>query len=347
MLILHTADLHLSSKDPFRIKVLDWIMDKAKEYKTDYIVIAGDLFDSDTDATQLRPQVKKIFEKTQAGILIIPGNHDSESYGSNYDYGKNVKQLFKKPFEQFSINNIKFLALPFQSKKFSECIADFSEDIDVLIAHGTIYDLSILPILNQEDVEYMPIYPAEIEKLCRCALLGHIHSKYIELDYKKAKVIYPGAPIGLSIKCREPRKVGLININDKEIEITPLNIEIAPYWQELDYFVFPGNEQTIINRLIQDIKKLSDKNILLGINIYGYIAGNENEFKTEVQQVIEEFKGSFKSPPLLNCDKISSWDQFLKIPFVNKFVEKTSGLEDELRMKILELTFPYIEDIIK
>lgn len=347
MLIIHTADLHLNSKDPLRIKILDWIAAKANEYKADYIVIAGDLFDSDTDATQLRPEVKKILEKTQAKILIIPGNHDSESYGLNYDYGKNVRQLFQRPFEQFNINSIKFLALPFQSKKFSECIAELSEEVDVLIAHGTIYDISILPILNQEDVEYMPIYPQELENLCRCALLGHIHSKYIELYYKKAKVIYPGAPIGLSMKCREPRKIALVNINEKNVEITPLTIDIAPYWQELDYFVFPDNEQTIINRLIQDIKKLSNKNIMIGININGYISGNENEFKTKVKQVIEEFKGSFKSPPLLNCDKISSWDQFLKIPFVNKFVEKTSGLEDELRMKILELTFPYIEDITK
>lgn len=347
MLILHTADLHLSNKDPLRTKILDWIVDKANEYKIDFIVIAGDLFDSDTDATLLRSEVKKIFEKTQAEILVIPGNHDSESYGSNYDYGHNIRQLFKKPFEQFRISGIKFLAIPFQSKKFSECVLDLSESVDVLITHGTIYDISILPVLNQEDVEYMPIYPLELENLCRCALLGHLHSQYIELNYKKVKVIYSGAPIALSTKCREPRKITLVNISEKGIEAKTVDIEIAPYWQKLDYFVFPHNETSIISKLTQDITELSSKNILLEISIHGYIAGSEGEFKAQIQQVIEKFKDSFKTMPLLNCDKISSWDQFLKIPFVNKFLEKTAGLDDGLRTKILELTFPYIEDIIK
>lgn len=347
MLILHTADLHLSDKKPMRMEILNWIVDKANHYKTDYIVIAGDLFDSNTDATLLRAEVKKVFEKTGAEIMVIPGNHDANSYGPSYDYGKNVKQLFREPFELFMIKGIKLLAVPFQPTKFSECIKDLSDDVDILIAHGTVYDLSILPILNQENVEYMPIYPEEILNLCRYALLGHIHSKYIELNYRKAKVLYPGAPIALSTKCHESRKVVLLNITEKSTEISTIDIEIAPYWQELNYFVFPGNEETIINKLIQDIKDSLNKNILLEINIHGYIAGNEIEFKTRINQVLEEFKEKFKTNPHLNCNNILSWDQFLKNPFVKKFVEKTAGLDDELRTKILELTFPYIEDIVK
>ncbi|MGQ9816454.1 MAG: metallophosphoesterase family protein [bacterium] len=329
------------------MKILDWIVDKGNQYKTDYIIIAGDLFDSNTDATLLRAEVKKVFEKTRAEIMVIPGNHDAESYGLNYDYGKNVKQLIKKPFELFMIKGIKFLAIPFQSATFSECIKDLSEEVDILIAHGTVYDLSILPILNQESSEYMPIYPKEIENLCRCALLGHIHSQYIELSYRKAKVLYPGAPLALSTKCRESRKLVLLEITEKSTEISTIDIEIAPHWQELNYFVFPGNEETMINKLIQDIKGSLNKNILLEINIHGYITENEIEFKTRINQVLEEFRENFEINPLLNCDNISSWDQVLKIPFVKKFVEKTSGLDDELRTKILELTFPYIEDILK
>lgn len=347
MLILHTADLHLTSKDPSRLEILKWIINKANERRVNFLVIAGDLFDSDTEANILRTEVKKIFGLTEAEILLIPGNHDAESYGPNYEYGSNVKQLINKPFEEFSLNGFKFLAIPFQPIKFSECIADLAEPVDILIAHGTIYDLSILQILNQERVEYMPIYQAEIENLCRCALLGHIHSKHIEIQYKKAKVLYSGAPIAISTKCREPRRVLLVDIDDKRLEIIPIDIEIAPYWLELDYFVFPENEEKIISTLKQNIEELSNKNILLEINIHGYIAGSEVEFKTQINQVIKEFGGRFKKFPSVNCDRISSWDRFLKIPFVKKFVEKTSGLEDRLRMKILELTFPHIEEILK
>lgn len=346
MLILHTADLHLTSKDPSRLKVLEWIIDKGNKEKVDLLVIAGDLFDANTEATILRTEVRKIFEKSQAKIILLPGNHDAESYGLNYDYGQNIQQIVNKPFEIFNIGSIKFLAVPFQPAKFSECIMDLSEDVDIVIAHGTIYDLSILPILSEEDIEYMPIYPAEIENLCRCVLMGHIHSQYLNLNYIKTKAVYSGAPIALNTKCRLSRKIVLIKINEKELDISPLEVDIAPYWQEMNYFVFPGNEETIIKRIEQEIKELSNKNILPDININGYIHGSEVEFKESINQLIENFKDSFKDISL-NCDNIRSWDRLLKNPFVQKFIERTSQLEDRLRMKILELTFPHLDDIVK
>uniref|UniRef100_A0A7C6AFP6 Calcineurin-like phosphoesterase domain-containing protein n=1 Tax=candidate division WOR-3 bacterium TaxID=2052148 RepID=A0A7C6AFP6_UNCW3 len=346
MLILHTADLHLTSKDPSRLQTLDWIINKTNEIKVDCLVIAGDLFDSDTEGTILRTEVRKIFERSRSKIFLLPGNHDLESYGLNYDYGKNTQQLINKPFELFYFNHIKFLAIPFQPKKFSECIMELSENPDVIIAHGTLYDLSILPVLNQEDTEYMPIYPGEIENLCRCILLGHIHSTYIDLNYKKTKVLYSGAPIALNTKCRSPRKVVLVDIDEKRLDITPIDIDFAPYWQELNYFVFPGNEEKILNRIEIEIKDLSEKNILPEINIRGYITGSENEFIDKMNKIIEKFEGSFKTISL-NCNDIHSWDRLLKNAFVQKFVERTSNLNDELRMKILELTLPYMDEVLK
>ncbi|MGB9719929.1 MAG: metallophosphoesterase family protein [bacterium] len=346
MLILHTADLHLTSKDPSRLQILEWIINKTKEIKTDCLIIAGDLFDSDTEGTVLRSEVRRIFEKSKAKIFLVPGNHDAESYGPNYDYGKNIEQLIKEPFEYFVFNNIRFLAIPFQPKRFSECIMDFSEDADIIIAHGTLYDLSILPVLNQEILEYMPIYPGEIENLSRCILLGHIHSAYIDLRYKKTRVIYGGAPIALNSKCRTSRRIVLVDIDEKKLDITPIDIDIAPYWQELNYFVFPGNEEKVVNRIEKEISDLSEKNILPEINIKGYIAGSENEFIDKINQIIKRFEVGFKDIAL-NCNNIHSWDRLLKNNFVQRFIERTSHLDDELRMKILELTLPYMDEVLK
>ncbi|MEO0205849.1 MAG: metallophosphoesterase, partial [candidate division WOR-3 bacterium] len=231
MLIIHTADLHLTSKEPSRLRILEWIINKGNEKGVHLLIIAGDLFESDTDSTILRTEVRNLFEKFHAKILLLPGNHDAESYGPNYDYGQNVKQLTNKPFEQLTFNNITIVAVPYQKTRFSECIMDLTKDVDVLITHGTLYDLSILPILNEEDTEYMPVYPAEIENLFRCVLMGHIHSAYIDLSYKKARIVYPGAPIALNTKCRSPRRVAFIEIDQRKLDIRPLEIEIAPYWQ--------------------------------------------------------------------------------------------------------------------
>lgn len=346
MLILHTADLHLTSKDPSRLKVLEWIIDKGNEKKVELVIIAGDLFDSDAEASILRTEARKIFERSQVRVLLLPGNHDAESYGLNYDYGQTIKQLIKKPFEIFEIKNIKIIGVPYQKAKFSECIMDLPGDIDMLVLHGTLYDLSILPILNIEDAEYMPIYPAEIENLCRCVLLGHIHSTYIDLNYDKTRVVYSGAPIALNTKCRSPRKVVLIEIDEQKFNITPLEIDIAPYWQEMNYFVFPGNEELIINKIEAELRELSAKKILPAININGYIHSSEVEFKERINQIIEKFKSNFQDISF-KCDDIRSWDRLLKNHFVQRFIEKTSKLEDKLRMKILELTFPHLDDILK
>jgi len=346
MLILHTADLHLTSKEPSRLKVLEWLVNKVNRKKIDYIVIAGDLFDSNTDATILRPDVKKIFEKTKAEILIIPGNHDAESYGSNYDYGKNVRQILKKPYESLTVDDVKILAIPFQNTELSECIIDLSNNFDILIAHGTLYDLSILPILNDEDIEYMPIYPVDLENLCRCALLGHIHSSYIELNYKNIRAIYSGSPIALNTKCRTPRKIAIVRIDNKTIEIMPEEIEISPHWQNIEYFVFPGNEDKIISCIETEITKLINKNALLQIIVKGYISQSENEFKQRLNSLSEKNLPMFGSI-IVDFDAIHSWDRVLKNPIVAKFVEKTSELPDELRMKIFEITFPHFSDFIK
>ncbi|MCX7994767.1 MAG: metallophosphoesterase [candidate division WOR-3 bacterium] len=346
MLILHTADLHLTSKDRSRIEILEWIINKGNEKKVDMLVIAGDLFDSDTESTILRPEVRRIFEKSRAKIFLLPGNHDAESYGLNYDYGENVKQLTEKPYTQLTLDDIKIVAVPYQKAKFSECILELAGNIDILIAHGTIYDISILPVLNEEDTEYMPIYPAEIENFARCILMGHIHSEYIGLTFKNTKVVYAGAPAALNTKCRSPRKVAMIEVDRKKVEIVPVEIDIAPYWQRLSYYVFPGNEEKILDRLEQDIRSKFTRDILLDINITGYIEGDENEFKNRIRQIVAKYKGKF-STISVDYNYIHSWDRLLKNSFVKKFIEKTAQLDDRLRMKIYELTFPHLDELLK
>jgi len=335
----------LTSKEPSRLKVLEWIMEKAKDYKVDSIIIAGDLFDSDTEATILRSEVRKIFEKSSSKLFLLPGNHDVESYGINYDYGENVRKIMKRPFEQFTIEDISFVGVPFQSQKFSDCVTDLSEKTDVIIAHGTLYDLSILPVLNVEDIEYMPIYPGDLKNLCRIALLGHIHSAHLELEYETTRVIYSGAPIALNTKCRTPRKISLIEINKKKIVVNSIEVEIAPFWKELNYFVFPGNEEKVLNQIEQELNGFAGKNILPSITVKGFIAGNEGEFKKEIGRIKEKHLKEFTIINL-DCNDIQSWDRVLKNPFVRKFVERTQNLPDELRMKIFHLIFPHFDEMV-
>ncbi len=345
MLILHTADLHLKQKEPSRFKILEWILNKANTTQVDAVVIAGDLFDSDTDANILRHEVRKIFERTNAEIILLPGNHDAEAYSVNYDYGKNVHQLIQKPFTHFTIKNIDFVAIPFQPVKLSECTLDLDKRVDILIAHGTLYDFSIVSQLREEDVEYMPIYPDDLENLCRCALLGHIHSSFIDKNYDKTRVLYAGAPVALSKKCHSPRKVILIEMDKHQLNTTIIDVEISPYYVNLTYFVFPGSEEKVISNVDEALRNISDKNVLPSINICGYIAESETEFKKRLTAVTEKYQSNI-GEILIEMDNIKYWEGLMKNSFVQRFVEKTAGLSDEVRLKIFELIFPHFSEIV-
>jgi len=90
MKILHTADIHLRGYQDEKWKTLQKIVDIGKREKIDVLAISGDLFDKGIDAERLRPNIREIFSKTGFKILIIPGNHDEDSFESGLYYGEDA-----------------------------------------------------------------------------------------------------------------------------------------------------------------------------------------------------------------------------------------------------------------
>ena len=258
MRFLHTADIHLKKDDKKRLQILEWIIEKTDHEKIDYLIIAGDLFDSDTDANELRPLIKKIFDQAKTKILIIPGNHDKKSFGDDHDYGQNVIQLFKKPFEILEKQNITICAIPYQNKRFSECIKNLPPKIDLLIGHGTLYDESfIFSMLDDEETVYMPIFPGNLENIARYVALGHLHARTIEQKYGKTHVVYPGSPIAIDTKCIEKRSCHIINLEKNKLDIKMLDIDISFYWAKKEFFVFPGNEESTLDNIERYLEELN------------------------------------------------------------------------------------------
>lgn len=346
MKFLHTADLHLKKGEEKRIEILKWLTKKADELKVDYFIIAGDLFDSNTDATILRPELIKILEETNTKFLIIPGNHDAKSYSHDYDYGKNVIQLIQTPFENIELDEVNVCGVPYQNKKFSECVENIPGDIDILIAHGTLYDESfIFSVLEDKETEYMPIYPANLENLARYVAMGHLHSRSIEMKYKGTNVIYPGSPIALDTKCVAERYFYFLDINKKELRIEPIKIEIAPYWLKKELFVFPGKEEKILNEIESHFADMDDPNIMPNIVINGFIGEKEKNFKNRIDEINKKYTRKFKDIRI-NIE-IQSWDKIIQNRMVKNFVDKTMELDNALRMKIFEITFPIFSKVLK
>ncbi|PIP12554.1 MAG: serine/threonine protein phosphatase, partial [bacterium (Candidatus Stahlbacteria) CG23_combo_of_CG06-09_8_20_14_all_40_9] len=90
MRILHTADLHLQTEEDSRWDALKTIVRVASNENVDLLIISGDLFDSGIDAESLRPGIRSIFSNTGFDTIIIPGNHDKDSYGEGLYFGDEI-----------------------------------------------------------------------------------------------------------------------------------------------------------------------------------------------------------------------------------------------------------------
>jgi DNA repair exonuclease SbcCD nuclease subunit len=346
MRFIHTADLHLKKDEETRLEIFGWLLKKAGELRVDYFLIAGDLFDSDTDATLLRQEVRRRCESARFKFLFLPGNHDARSYGPEYEYGNNVIQLSDRPFHLFQSTDLRICGVPYEDGKFSDCIKDMPHDVDVLIAHGTVYDRSfIFSLLEDQETKYMPIFPIDLENIARYVAMGHLHTSRIELRYEGTHVVYPGSPIAIDSKCVGTRCFYVLNIDKKNIEIEKHDVEIAPYWIAREFFVYPGVEKTILDSIEDYLRNLDAANTMPNITVTGYIGEQEKKYLDLLSGIQQSYAGRF--PELRINAEIQSWDKLMSNPLIQNFVHRTEGLGDELRLKIFEITFPIFSKALK
>ncbi|UCF71594.1 MAG: DNA repair exonuclease [candidate division WOR-3 bacterium] len=346
MKFIHTADLHLKKGEEGRLETLGWLVKKADELGADYFLIAGDLFDSDTDGTLLRKDVRRICDAARCRFIIIPGNHDAASFGSGCDYGKNVVQLIQKPFHCLEIDSLKICGIPYQEARFSECIKELPGGIDILLAHGTVYDQSyIYSLLSDQETEYMPIFPVDLQNVARYVAMGHIHAHSVMLHYEGTQVVYPGSPIALDTKCEGERSFRLVEVNTGSIDLQEHVVENAPYYLNKKFFVYPQAEASVLEAIEEFLRSIGDPRVMPRVVVQGYIAEKENDYLEALSAV--RLKHETRFPYLRFDPEIQSWDTVLANPMVRNFVAKTADLDDDLRMKIFEICLPVFSKVLK
>jgi DNA repair exonuclease SbcCD nuclease subunit len=348
MVIFHAADLHLKADQEQRLAILKWLVDQAGKARAGAFVIAGDLFDSDTDARLLRPAVKGILEGAAATtFFVIPGNHDAGSFHPDHDYGRNVVPLTAKPFQLADHGGLRFGGVPYQDKDFTDCVKDLPRDVDILIVHGTLYDRDFIrQLVEDEETKYLPILPPDLENIARYVALGHIHSRPFEKSYKNTRVASPGSALALDVKCRSKRIFYRLVMDRTKLELAPVEIEPAPYWQDEAFFVFPGNEERTLQALRDRLSGLDPNRIMPNIIVRGFLGEKGREFSAQIAKIRDSFLARFPDLTLDDRD-IRSWDQIMTHPMVQKFIAKTDALDPDLKYKIYELIFPIFSETIK
>ncbi len=346
MRILHTADVHLKKDEDAGVEVLTWLVGKAGEIEVDCCIVAGDLFDSDTDATLMRQRLRNLFDSASCKFIVLPGNHDENSYGPDFDYGRNVIQLIEKPYQLIEIGDIKICGVPYQHNKFSEFMKDFPAGIDILVAHGTIYDPSyIFSLLDDPETEYMPIFPPDLQDAARYVAMGHLHANHVDLTYGKTRVVYPGSPIALDKKCDSERSYALVEIDRARVEVKRCGVERAHYWLTREFFVYPDAEESILTDIEDFLEGIDDARIMPNVVVRGYIGDKERKYLDSLESVRKKFEKKFARLDFV--PGIQTWERVLSNPIIKRFVARTDDLEDSIRLKVFEICMPIFDRVLK
>ncbi len=296
MRIFHTADIHLKEYADERWHTLEKIVDVARQEKIDLLIISGDLFDKNYEADKLRAKIRRLFSKTGFKILIIPGNHDQDSYPPGFYFGEDVKILrdLKKPFEN---QQLRVWGFPFESidsEKILYKLYLLGQDLrrdkkNILLYHGELLDsfFSRKDFGDEGRERYMPLKISYFENLnLDYVLAGHFHSKFEVFKLERGGYfIYPGSPLSITKREIGKRRANIFELG-KPPQAYPLK---TPYFEEVIITFNPLKRRNPLEEVKERVSKLeAEAKIILTVN--GFVDGqvwslNEEELVEKIKEL--------------------------------------------------------------
>lgn len=295
MKILHTADLHLRQYGDERWRALGELLEIGRKEKIEALAISGDLFDKDVNAESLRTQIRELFSNNGFKILIIPGNHDSASFGQDLYFGEDALVLGEKPFE---LRNVRFVGLPFEpieGERLVSAIRSLKEDLEgdktnILLYHGELLDafFSRADFGDEGEARYMPARLSYFKDLgLDYVLAGHFHSRFDVRNIDSASYfVYPGSPISIT-----KREIGQRQANLFEVGKNPKPYRLdTPHFEQREIILDPLSIEKPLDKIKEEIEKAHPKASLM-LRIGGCFDGSklgltETALKSAISELV-------------------------------------------------------------
>ena len=170
MKIFHISDLHIGKQLHYynmrdnQRDILNQVVDKAKEYRPDVIIIAGDIYDKSVPSAEAYTIFDKFLNhlsdiRPGIPVLIIAGNHDSAErldYASSFLERHNIyisvnppekeDDYLKKLVLEDEYGSVNFYLLPFTKPAYVRHLFD----------EGLVnsYDSAISELIKRENIDY-------------------------------------------------------------------------------------------------------------------------------------------------------------------------------------------------
>ncbi len=360
---IHTADLQLAK--PYgslqdnnkrvllqskRLEVLKTIKKIAKDNNAQFVVIAGDMFDSSTPTSAEVSQTCSLIGEIGIPVYVIPGNHDDGGPGGiwHQDFFLREKtslaQNLNVLLEPKPIELLDYVLFPcpllrrHESADLTAWLRNINElEFDktktrIVIAHGTTQDFSGG---NSDDEEYSPANFIDVQRIPESDFdyiaLGDWHGTKKITD----KAWYSGTPeIDRFIKgeANNPGNILLITAERRDKPSVETIRTTAINWTEKE---FEFLDETSLNLFETEIENQFQKRInldLLKLSVKGFLGLDQY---TQLEQMLETLESRLIRVKLYNkikiaptLEEIDALKNRVEDPLISSVAEKLLGLSE-------------------
>lgn len=294
--LLHTADIQLDA--PFGFlgekgaahrrqlrRTLERIVNLARDDDYDLLLIAGDLFNSNSPDRETVQFVTRHLGQLSIPVCILPGNHDylgERSVYRKYPFPSNVRIFDQRPtYYEFPEHDLIIAAAPLISPSDRRPpLRDIERPEDVkwfvVMGHGN------LQIPGHIESKARPI---QREEIAACGAdyvaLGDWHS-FADYSQGNVKAFYAGAPEPTALNQSGAGKVATVTLSGSGTTVQSIQVGRISV-KSIDLDVSGLDEVQIIERISQE----ADSNLMLNVTLTGLKEIDQILDPQNVQQAVE------------------------------------------------------------
>lgn len=306
---IHTADLHLGSnlhlkfdqdidyKNKFGNPVLDSfkkITKTAIEENVDFLIIAGDLFDSDERSVNalkfFNNEVEKL-KKANIPIYLIAGNHDPlNDFNQIFSLNSNVKIFDSENHEIKEYNDENRL----KARLIGQSYRGNSDSRKMYSAFNPpdkgVFNIAILHTqLDPNNNNYVPVSQEDLKEKTKIDYwaLGHIHQNKI-INREKPVISYPGIPQGRDFGEKGKKGFYLVELNKNRKTKIDFIYSSKYIWKEVNMTIGKNKDIKTIDEIIdylllkiKDIFNNDNFKYIIRWNLDIYSIKNEKKYNNE------------------------------------------------------------------
>ncbi len=339
---IHTADLHLGSriqinKEYKDLKTKDYndavynsfkkIVDDAIETDVDFVLIAGDIFDSDSRsvrATRFFVEQSQRLDRKNIDIYMINGNHDPyRNEGELLNLPKNVHICDSEQPSCFIVHRDDRLIARILGQSYRSSSENRKMSTYYTADDQRVYNIALLHTqLDLNNKNYVPVSKVDLLKKSSIDYwaLGHIHKKQI-INGKNPYIIYPGIPQGRDMGEVGPGGYFMVHLEPDNCYYDFKKVSDYVYRRfEVDLDKIEINNISDLHKLLK--KELDEFYQTLSKDIKGYIIRIILKGKIKIYELLQEQEEEITEDILNNLSSL----YLNRVPslFINGIVNRSS-----------------------